>query len=131
MWRLLKALIPLALIVFGLTWPAVMNGNPQAGDVDDPVVISNYRAEFVIDADGQLDAVETITGEFPSGRHGIFRYWDVANQNNPALRQEPEVQEVLLDGQPADYTMLWENDRFRVAKIGDPDRTLDWGSHEF
>ena len=27
-------------------------------------------------------------------RHGIFRYWDVANQNNPRLRQKPEVDSV-------------------------------------
>ena len=62
------------------------------------MVFSNYRADFVVSADGRLDAVETITGEFPSSRHGIFRYWDVANQNNPRVRQKPEITSVLLDG---------------------------------
>ena len=45
-------------------------------------------AESLISEDGRLDAVETITAEFPSGRHGLFQWWDVANQNNPRLRQQ-------------------------------------------
>ena len=44
---------------------------------DDPVVITNFRAEFVVDRDGRMEATETITGDFPGDRHGIFRYWDV------------------------------------------------------
>ena len=60
-------------------------------------------------ADGRLDAVETITGEFPSGRHGIFRYWDVANPNSPQVRQEPDITSILLDGEPVPYQLLWED----------------------
>ncbi len=79
-----------------------------------------------------MTAVETITAEFPGGRHGIFRYWDVANQNNPRVRQKPEITSVLLDGDPVPYQMLWEDgERFRVAKIGDPDSTLSYGTHVF
>ena len=100
--------------------------------LDDPVVFSNYKADFVVSADGRLDAVETITGEFPSSRHGIFRYWDVANQNSPRVRQKPEITSVLLDGEIVPYQMLWEDgERFRVAKIGDPDRYLTYGTHVF
>ena len=68
--------------------------------------------------------METITAEFPGGRHGLFQYWDVANQNNPRVRQKPEITSILLDGNPMPYQMLWEDgQRFRVAKIGDPDST--------
>ena len=75
---------------------------------------------------------ETITTRFPSGRHGIFRYWDVANQNDSHIRQVPQVTEILLDDQPVPYKMLWQNQqRFLVAKIGDPDRYLDFGTHVF
>ena len=85
-------------------WAAVAVGASAAGrtrpPADDPVVISNYKADFTVDADGTLDAVETITGEFPCGRHGIFRYWDVANQNSPRVRQKPEITSILLDGEP-------------------------------
>ena len=89
MGRLFKWLIPLALITFGLLWPLVITGGSEASAVSDPVVFSNYKADFVVNGDGELDAVETITAEFPGGRHGIFRYWDVANQNSPRVRQTP------------------------------------------
>ena len=132
MWRVIRWLIPLALITFGLLWPLVFRGDSAASDVSDPVVFSNYKADFVVNRDGRLDAVETITAEFPSGRHGIFRYWDVANQNSPRVRQKPEITSILLDGRPAPYQMLWEDgERFRVAKIGDPDQYLSWGTHVF
>ena len=132
MGRLFKWLIPLALITFGLLWPLVIRGGSEASDVSDPVVFSNYRGDFVVNSEGELDAVETITAEFPGGRHGIFRYWDVANQNSPRVRQTPEIRSILVDGEPASYQMLWEDgDRFRVAKIGDPDQYLSYGTHVF
>src|SRR5919204_7049846 len=109
MRRVFKWLIPLALIAIGLLWPLVFRGGSQASDVDDPVVFSNYKADFVVDANGDMDAVETITAEFPGGRHGIFRYWDVANQNSPRVRQKPEITAILLDGRPVSYQMLWED----------------------
>ncbi|MBJ7338585.1 MAG: DUF2207 domain-containing protein, partial [Mycolicibacterium sp.] len=99
---------------------------------DDPVVITDYQADFTVGADGTLNAVEKIEGLFPSGRHGIFRYWDVANQSSPRVRQEPEITSILMDGEPVPYQLLWESgDRFRVAKIGDPDSTLPWGTHTY
>ena len=132
MWRVIRWLIPLALITFGLLWPVVFRGGSAASDVSDPVVFSNYKADFVVNSEGRLDAVETITAEFPSGRHGIFRYWDVANQNSPRVRQKPEITSILLDGEPVSYQMLWEDgERFRVAKIGDPDQYLSYGTHVF
>ncbi len=132
MWRVIRWLIPLALITFGLLWPLVFSGGSEASDVSDPVVFSNYRADFVVNSDGRLDAVETITAEFPSGRHGIFRYWDVANQNSPRVRQKPEITSILLDGEWVPYQMLSEDgERFRVAKIGDPDEYLTPGTHVF
>jgi uncharacterized membrane protein YgcG len=96
------------------------------------VVFSNYKADYVVGSDGQLDAVETITAEFPGGRHGIFRWWDIANLNNEHLRQRPEITSILLDGEPVSYQMLWEGgERFRVAKVGDPDEYLTPGTHVF
>jgi len=132
MGRVIRWLISLALITFGLLWPVVLSSSSEASDIEDPVVFSNYRAHFAVNRDGRLDAVETITAEFPSGRHGIFQWWDISNQNNPGLRQKPEINSILLDGEPVSYQMMWEGgERFRVAKIGDPDRTLTWGSHVF
>ncbi|PEG34927.1 hypothetical protein CRI77_26345, partial [Mycolicibacterium duvalii] len=131
--RLVKALIPLLLIAAGVLWPLAFRGDSGGGAaVDDPVVITDYDVDIVVDDAGDMTAVETITGEFPSFRHGIFRYWDVVNPNSPRIRQRPVVTSVLLDGRPAPYQMLWEGgDRFRVAKIGDPEVYLDYGTHVY
>ena len=130
--RIIKWSIPLALIASAVFWPLLITGSSSAGPADDPVTFSNYRAEYFVDRDGNLDATETVTAEFPSGRHGLFRYWDVTNQNSPHVRQPPEITSITLDGEPADYQLLWEDgERFRVAKIGDPDRYLGYGTHVF
>ena len=127
-WLTIAALF----VAVGVLWPLPFSGLSQAGPADDPVTISDFQADFRIDAAGNLDAVETITGEFPGSRHGIFRYWDVANPNDSGVRQEPNVISVLMDGAPMQYKMLWEDgDRFRVAKIGDPGSYLDYGTHVF
>ena len=130
--RAIRWLITLALIAIAVLWPLVFTGSSSAGPVDDPVTFSEYRADFHVDGNGNLDATETITAEFPSGRHGLFRYWDIANPNSPRVRQKPEITSILMDGNPIDYQTLSESGgRFRVAKIGDPDRYLDWGTHVF
>ena len=133
MGRLLRWLIPLLLVGFGLFWPVIFPGGTGSGAAPyDPVVITDYDVDIAVDTAGDMTAVETITTEFPGGRHGIFRYWDVANQNDPRVRQKPMVNSVLLDGERVPYQMLWEDgQRFRVAKIGDPDRTLSAGTHVF
>jgi hypothetical protein len=65
MGRVIRWLISLALITFGLLWPLVIQSASEASDIEDPVVFSNFKADFVVNRDGRLDAVETITGEFP------------------------------------------------------------------
>ncbi len=132
MRRFFRMLIPLALIAVGVLWPVVIRPSSEASDADDPVVFSNYNVDLIVSAGGRLDAVETITAEFPSGRHGLFKYWAVDNQNDPGVRQTPEVTSILLDGQRVPYQMLWEGgERFLVAKIGDPDEYLSYGTHVF
>lgn len=132
MGRILRWPIALLLIAFGLLWPLVFTGASSGAPASDPVTFSNYQADYVVDADGRMDAVETITAEFPLLRHGIFRYWDIANQNSSRVRQEPTVTSVLMDDQPIPYALSWKDgNRFRVAKIGDPDNYLDSGTHVF
>jgi Predicted membrane protein (DUF2207)/LemA family len=125
-------LILFLLTAVGLLWPLVLGSGSSAGTTTDPVVLTDYHVDYVVNAEGRLDAVETITGDFPSGRHGIFRYWDVANSNSSRIRQVPDITSILMDGEPAPYQMLWESDdRFRVAKIGDPDNTVSAGLHTY
>ncbi|KUI17259.1 hypothetical protein AU193_02920, partial [Mycobacterium sp. GA-1285] len=132
MRRLFAWSITLLVLAFAVLWPVVFTGGSESAPADDPVVIADYDVDLVVDGDGRLDAVETITADFPSGRHGIFRYWDVTNPNSPRVRQVPEIESILLDGDPAPYQMLWEGgERFRVAKIGDPDSYLSYGRHVY
>ncbi|TXI41974.1 MAG: DUF2207 domain-containing protein, partial [Mycobacterium sp.] len=118
------------MIAIGLLWPA-LGSSSSGGTVSDPVYFTELRADFTVDADGFMRATETIRAEFPSGRHGIFRYWDVGNPNNPHVRQTPEIISITLDGRSVPYQLMWEDDRFRVAKIGDPDSYLDPGTHVY
>ncbi|WP_099251501.1 DUF2207 domain-containing protein, partial [Mycobacterium sp. shizuoka-1] len=130
--RLIGLSITVALIALGLLWPLLFTSTSQGAPPSDPVVITDYHAEFVVGADGRMDATEIITGDFPSGRHGIFRYWDVANLNSPHVRQEPRITEILMDDRPIPYALQWQTGkRFRVAKIGDPNQYLDYGTHVF
>jgi hypothetical protein len=131
--RKLAWLIPLLLVAVGLLWPLVLSITPSSSaTLSDPVTITSLQAEFAVDRDGLMQATETITAQFPTGRHGIFRFWDVANQNDTHVRQVPDVQEISLDGQPVPYEFLWKNGkRFLVAKIGDPNSYVGDGSHVY
>ena len=132
MRRVIGWSIPLVLIAFGLLWPLVFTGGHDESPASDPVVFSNYKVDLVVSADGRLDAVETITAEFPGDRHGLFKFWPVDNQNVPRVRQIPDVTSIMLDGHSVPYQMLWEDGkRFRVAKIGDPEKYLSYGTHVF
>ncbi len=92
-------------------------------------VISNYRADFEVDEDGDLRAVETLTVEFRISRHGIFRYFDTQDGAGGDGRLVPKDIRVLRDGQAEPYEVLSERrGRYRNIKIGDADRTL-FGSH--
>jgi hypothetical protein len=68
MRRVIGWLILVGLIAIGLLWPLVgSSGTSAAGPANDPVVITNYDVDLTVSDNGTLDAVETITGDFPSG----------------------------------------------------------------
>lgn len=124
--RRFALLIRSLMIALGLLWPAI--GTPSgSGTVSDPVVFSELRADFAVDADRTASRHRDDHGRIHSGRHGIFRYWDAGNPNNPHIRQVPQVTAITLDGRSVPYQLMWEDDRFRVAKIGDPDSYLHPG----
>ena len=83
-------------------------------------------------ADGVLEAVERITTDMPSGRHGIYRFWDVVDAGDANARLVPEDIVVSQDGRPATVEMSWQDQRrYRVARIGDADVTLSPGRHVY
>ncbi|HUS22536.1 MAG TPA: DUF2207 domain-containing protein [Aeromicrobium sp.] len=112
-------------VVAGMV-PSSTSGAP------DPVTITSYDARYGVDRDGVLTATETIVGDFPYGRHGIFRYWDLQDSADKKVRLRPQDFSVTRDGAPEPYTMLWEQGRrFRVAKIGSADTFLSLGAHTY
>lgn len=121
------------LATIGLLWPLVATLVPSsAGEADDPVVITSLRSAFTVAADGHMAVTEQITANFPGGRHGIFRYWDVFDPSDPSARHTPTIREITVDGAVAQYETYWEDgDRFLVARIGDPDVYLTPGEHTY
>ncbi|MCL2532947.1 MAG: DUF2207 domain-containing protein [Nocardiaceae bacterium] len=117
----------------GLLWPLIpASGSDDASSVDDPVTITTYAADYGVDAGGRLTATETITAEFPSGRHGIFRFWDVTTASDPHVRHIPDIVSVEQDGGPASFERSTsQGARFVVAKIGDPDVYVAPGLHVY
>ncbi len=120
------------LTAVGLLWPVVPALLPSSAETTpDPARITDYRADLRVDADGTMYAEEHLSVWLPAGRHGIFRFWDVSDPEDPQVRLVPHDIEVLMDAQPVPSELLWESGtRYRVAKIGDPDRYVE-GNHVY
>ncbi|MCH5642928.1 DUF2207 domain-containing protein [Gordonia sp. ABSL49_1] len=131
MKRVLMSVAVAVLALIGLAIPLI-DVDDDAGSGVDPVSITEYRAEYRVAADGRLTARETITADFPASRHGIFRFWDVTDSADSHVRYIPENITVALDDGSVPVDFSWESGkRFRVAKIGDPDRYLTPGIHTY
>ena len=131
--RIGAVVVLLILSAAGLLWPVIVASIPASSSAaSDPVSIVDYSARYDIQVDGHLSAVETITAQFPSGRHGIFRYWDVTNPTDSGARQIPTVSSVTLDGRdvPVEYSTE-SAERYVVAKIGDPNSYVSQGVHVY
>ncbi|MET1133716.1 MAG: DUF2207 domain-containing protein, partial [Aeromicrobium sp.] len=133
MARLVLRLVTAVILVGILLVPALatMSDSSTSG-VADPVAITSYRATYDIDEDGTLNATETITADFPWGRHGIFRYWDLADRADHTVRYRPRDVSIRLDGDSVEVDRSWEQGRrFRVARIGSADEYLSPGPHTY
>jgi hypothetical protein len=123
--------------VFGLAVLAVIIGiggitfatSPTGSETS---TITDYTADFTVNADGDLDVVETLTVSFPIPRHGIFRFFDTRdNPNGSHSRVIPQDVEVARDGQPEDFTRESKSrGRYVVLKIGSASTTIE-GTHVY
>lgn len=119
-------LFVLLLLVF---FPALA-GAGKGDVVPDPARITDYRASFTVDEDGDLHATETLRVDLPF-RHGIFRFFDTRDPYDAGARLVPEDIRVSRDGDAEPFQVLrQENGRIRTLKIGSPDVTLD-GAHTY
>lgn len=122
----LAVLFALATVVI---WPWLASQSDEASGYD-PATISDYKVDLTVHDDGSLDAVETIQVSMPADRHGIFRFWDVADASAPGHRNIPHDVRITQDGEDATVDWSWQQGRqFRVAKIGDAGTELTEGLH--
>lgn len=134
MKRVVLTLIAVLVTAVGLFWPLIANAGSDSTDVGvDPVVITDYVADLTLAQNGRLTATETLTTQFPGwDKHGIFRFWDVADAADANVRYLPQDVRVTMDGRSVPFEMSSEQGgRYRVAKIGDPDSTVSAGTHTY
>lgn len=135
MKRLVGVVLGLCLVVVVVLIPAMLWGeNLEDEPVDEPTTITSYVAVFDVDDEGDMAATETLTVDFPiSGRHGIFRFFDKADQSAPKARRIPHDIQVTMDGGdvPVEIISNDQGGRYVTVKIGDPDSTVSTGEHVY
>jgi uncharacterized membrane protein YgcG len=125
--------IGVAVIAALLSIPALFFGDGEPTANYEDTSISSYVADFTVRDNGDLDVTETITVDFPVyGKHGIFRFWDRVDVNDDNARRDPDDISVTRDGRDEPFDLSNEDHgRFRVAKIGSADVTLETGEHVY
>ncbi len=125
-------IIALVLVLGGGLALVVMRSgsSSSASSAPDPVTVTHYAADFTVAADGTLRATETIDALFPSGRRGIFRYWDQTDPSDPSARYPVTVVSITRDGVPEPVAMSTQG-TVVVAKIGDAGVLLPSGTHRY
>lgn len=104
-----------------------------AGPASAAESIPTYDVSITVDADTRMTIEETITYDFADSpdRHGIYR--DLVTADDDALGRtrlyDVDVQDVLIDGQPAGYQEEQDGSVLRV-RIGDADVTVS-GEHTY
>ena len=133
MRRLVASVLSLGVLAGLVLVPALYYNVGTAAATYEETSITSYDAEFTVDADGDMTVRETLDVQFPgSGKHGIFRFFDVVDPSEPSARRIPRDITVTLDGSPEEVTMLREGrGRYRVARIGQESVTLDPGEHTY
>ncbi|WP_164519752.1 DUF2207 domain-containing protein [Nocardioides ferulae] len=132
MKRLVATVVGLAVLAALLFLPAAFWNLGSEDQDPETTRIIDYRADFTVDEDGDLTVEETLTVDFPSGKHGIFRFFDRADSSAPNARRTPEDIEVTMDGGPVEFEVLEEDHgRLVTAKIGDPYSTVARGEHVY
>ena len=67
----------------------VIRPGAEASDASDPVVDDNYDVDFIVSAGGRLDAVETITAQFPADATASSSTGRSTTRTTPACARRP------------------------------------------
>ena len=133
MKRVVGVVLWLALLLGVMLWPAISYDWSTAAATYEETTIRTYVADFTVDDEGDLHATETLTIDFPGyGKHGIFRFFDEADQSATNARREPYDISVTRDGSPEPFELLNENNgRITNVRIGSADVTIPAGEHTY
>jgi uncharacterized membrane protein YgcG len=132
MKRVVAILVSLGILVAVLFANAIFWNSVGEGDDTEPSTITDYQADFVVDADGDIHVTETLTLDGLFTRHGIFRFFDRADETAPGTRRAPYDVSVTLDGEEEPFEILHEEHRrFTNLKIGSASETLGMGEHTY
>ena len=133
MKRVVGVVLWLALLLGVMLWPAISYDWSTAAATYEETTIRTYVADFTVDDEGDLHATETLTIDFPgSSKHGIFRFFDEADQSARNARREPYDISVTRDGSPEPFELLNENNgRITNVRIGSADVTIPAGEHTY
>jgi hypothetical protein len=131
--RVVGVVVWLVVLVGVMFWPAISYNWSTSDSTYEETTIRTYDADFTVNREGDLHAVETLTVDFPySGKHGIFRFFDEADPSDSHARRVPHDIEVTRDGSPEPFEVLDErNGRFTNVKIGSADVLIDPGQHTY
>lgn len=131
--KLFASLVLIALSCLGVFWPLALGaGSKSAAAVDWQSEITDYAATYRVAADGRIAATEALTVRMGAYRHGIFRFFPVADPTDPHARMVPTITGITMDNQSVPVSYEWRNNRrFYVARIGDPDVTVSAGVHTY
>ncbi|UXA07644.1 DUF2207 domain-containing protein [Mycobacterium sp. SMC-2] len=135
--KLLLSAVLLALSCLGLFWPlAQQSASARSGATEAPVdwqsEIKDYSATYRVGADGHVAATEVLTVRLGANRHGIFRFFPVADPTDPHARMVPSISGITMDDRAVPVSYEWRDSRrVYVARIGDPNATVSPGLHTY
>lgn len=132
--RLPLVSLPLvALSVVLIAWPVLFAGGGSAESAGpDSMQITKYNADFTVSDQGKLEAKERLAVDMPSGKRGIFKFWDSHDPVDDSRRLSPKNIEVSRDGRPDLVSLSTEGGlRYQVARVGDPEVYLKRGPHDY
>jgi uncharacterized membrane protein YgcG len=124
----------LALFVLGglIAFPLLGWHWPVSDAESETTTITDYRVRYDVAANGEMRVQERITVQFGYGKHGIFQFFDHADENAPTLRRVPQDITVQRDGEPEGLDVSTEDHgRITVAQIGRADTTIPVGTHVY
>jgi len=135
--RLFFSTVLVALSCLGMFWPLVQQSvsakfEATEAPVDWQSEITDYAATYRVAADGRVAATEVLTVRLGPYRHGIFRFFPVADPTDPHARMVPTVTGITMDDRAVPVSYEWRDSRrIYVARIGDPNMTVSSGQHTY